>query len=348
MSIMPNGLVKPNNKIKKLASFHTSWAAGVSFTFMIALLGFGLARVSGFNHIGPMACAIIIAVSYRQIFGYPERIRTGIQFSAKRLLRYAIILYGLKLNIDIVFHQGMGLLLRDAGTVLFSIIFTSWIGKKLKADPSLSLLLGIGTGVCGAAAIAAVSPILKAKDEDTALGAGIIALIGTIFSIVYISLRPLLPIASNKYGIWAGISLHEVAHVALSAAPAGQEALSIALLAKLGRVFLLIPLSFFLMYWMKRSEQNKSEMKIEFPWFLFGFLFMSLIGSYILGKIIMVPSAFMNRTSDLTVFLLTMAMVGLGLSVNLRELQSKAIRPLIAMVITSILLSVITFFTVYL
>ena len=239
----------------------------------------------------------------------------------------------------------MGLLVRDIGTIVFSIFLTMWLAKKIKADFSLSLLLGIGTGVCGAAAIAAVSPILKAKEEDTAIGAGIIALVGTLFSMGYILLKPFLHLTNNHYGIWTGISLHEIAHVALAAAPAGQNALAIALLAKLGRVFLLVPLSFILMYWMKRTGRIQSDMKIEFPWFLIGFLMMSLIGSYVLGKLINVPPTILNDTSNLTTLLLTMAMVGLGLNVNLKELRSKALRPFIAMLITSILLSIITFFT---
>jgi uncharacterized integral membrane protein (TIGR00698 family) len=345
--MLPKEIANHEDKEKKQASAYRYWFIGVFFTFLIAFLGFGLAMVPGFNHAGPLACAIIIAVIYRQIFDYPVKIRSGIQFSAKILLRTAIVLFGLKLNIDVVFHQGIGLLVRDIGTVIFSIFVTVWLAKRLKADASLSLLLGIGTGVCGAAAIAAVSPILKAKDEDTALGAGIIALVGTIFSMIYIFIKPLLPLSNHNFGIWSGVSLHEIAHVALAASSAGQDALAIALLAKLGRVFLLVPLSFILLYWMKRSGRIQAEMKVEFPWFLIGFLLMSLVGSYVIGKSVIIPSSIMNGLSNLTTFLLTMAMVGLGLNVNLRELQSKALRPLIAMLITSVLLSILTFFTIY-
>lgn len=321
------------------------WLAGIFFTFAIAILGFVMAKVPGLAYIGPLAIAIIIAVIYRQLFGYPEMIRSGIQYSSKKLLRYAIILYGLKLNMEVVFHQGMGLLLRDVGTIFFSILLTMWLAKKLKADFSLSLLLGIGTGVCGAAAIAAVSPILKAKEEDTAIGAGIIALVGTVFSIGYILLKPFLDLTDIQYGIWSGISLHEIAHVALASAPAGQDALAVALLAKLGRVFLLVPLCFILIIWMKRTGKAQSDMKIEFPWFLIGFLVMSLFGSYVLGEWIIVHESVLNNLSNITTLLLTMAMVGLGLNVNLKELRSKALRPFIAMLITSILLSLITFLT---
>jgi len=329
---------KPNQKVL--------WLGGVLFTFLIALIGFVLSTLPGFNRLGPLASAILIAVVYRQVFGYPEVIRKGIQFSAKRLLRYAIILYGLKLNIDVVIHQGLGLLVRDIVVIIFAIFLTIWLGKLIKANPSITLLLGIGTGVCGAAAIAAVSPILKTEDDDTAISVGIIALIGTIFSLTYTIIRPLLPLTNLDYGIWSGISLHEIAHVALAAAPAGQDALAIALLAKLGRVLLLVPLSFILMYWMKRKNTKKEdgETKIEFPWFLIGFILMSIFGSYVLGKSITISNHIIEYISTLTAFILTSAMVGLGLNVSFRDLRTKAFRPLLAMSITSILLSVLAYF----
>ncbi|MFC4801313.1 YeiH family protein [Neobacillus sp. GCM10023253] len=321
------------------------WLGGIAFTIVIAAFGFALAKVPGFDRVGPLACAIVIAVIYRQFFGYPEVLRAGIQFSAKRFLRFAIILYGLKLNIDVVIHQGLGLIARDIGVIAFAILLTVWLGKLLKAESSLVLLLGVGTGVCGAAAIAAVSPILKAKDEDTAIGVGIIALVGTIFSITYTILRPILPLSAIDYGIWSGISLHEIAHVALAGAPAGPDGLAIALLAKLGRVLLLVPLCFILMYWMKRrSSGSAGDTKIEFPWFLIGFILMSLFGSYILGHSMPVSKAAMDGISTATTFILTSAMVGLGLNVSLRDLRTKAARPLIAMLITSVILSVVSYF----
>ncbi|MEH7252543.1 YeiH family protein [Neobacillus niacini] len=321
---------------------------GVGFTFFIALLGLGLSKLTGFNQIGPLACSIIIAVTVRQIWEYPEKLRSGIEFSSKKLLRYAIVLYGLKLNIAVIFGQGMPLLLRDILTIVFSIVITLLLAKWLKADFSISLLLGVGTGVCGAAAIAAVSPIIKAKEEDTAIGVGIIALIGTVFAILYTVLRPFLPISDIDYGIWSGVSLHEIAHVALAGAPGGEDVLAIALLAKLGRVFLLIPLCFILIYWMnKRTPANSDKAKIDFPWFLIGFIVMSLFGSYVVGEYIHISEEVLVQIGNLSTYILTMAMVGLGLNVSFQALKTKALRPLIAMVITSILLSALTFFSIF-
>ncbi|GGN62474.1 YeiH family protein [Oceanobacillus indicireducens] len=323
------------------------WLAGIAFTFFIALLGYLLALVPGFQPVGQLACAIVIAVLYRQLFGYPEILRAGITFSTKKLLRFAIILYGLKLNINTIFQDGIGLLFRDAIVIVFAIGLMMLLAKAWKADQNISFLLGVGTGICGAAAIAAVAPIIKTKDEDTAISVGIIALMGTIFAIGYTLIKPLLPFTAIDYGIWSGISLHELAHVAIAAEPAGEEALAMALLAKLGRVFLLVPFCFLLIYFLKfkRSEEQTQE-KIEFPWFLLGFILMSMLGSYVLGSIFPLPVKLLEGVSTATTWILTAAMVGLGLNVSLRDLRTKALKPFITIGITSICLSIFAYFII--
>jgi uncharacterized membrane protein YadS len=146
--------------------------------------------------------------------------------------------------------------------------------------------------------------------------------------------------------MWAGVSLHEIAHVALAGAPAGQDALAMALLAKLGRVFLLVPLCFLLMFMMKRKGTAAMQGKVEFPWFLLGFLAMSLFGSFVVGNVITLSPVVQDGIAKLTTFLLTMAMVGLGLNVSLKEMRDRALRPVLAMFITSLLLSVLSYVVV--
>ncbi|MBU8789173.1 MULTISPECIES: YeiH family protein [Oceanobacillus] len=326
------------------ASGKKKFILGIGFTFLFAFIGYLLALLPIFNRVGPLAVSIILAIVYRQIWGYPEFFRPGIQFSSKYLLRFAIILYGLKLNMDVIFHDGLGLVLKGALTIIFAILVTVLLAKLLKADSKISLLLGIGTGVCGAAAIAAVAPILKPKDEDTAISVGIIALVGTVFSIVYALLLPFLPISDVQYGIWSGLSLHELANVALAVEPAGEDALAIALLAKLGRVFLLVPLCFVIIFWKRRQNRSVNEpTKVPFPWFLLGFIAMSLLGSYVLGVYIPVTQSVMSFISIATTFILTSAMVGLGLNVSLKDLKAKALKPFYAMLITSVLVSILMY-----
>ncbi|WP_075983542.1 YeiH family protein [Bacillus massilinigeriensis] len=323
------------------------WLYGVGFTFVIAAIGYLISKVPVLISIGPMACAIFLAILYRQLFDYPFHIRTGIQFSSKHLLRFAIVLYGLKLNIDVIIHQGLGLLIRDTMVIVFAILAMIMLGRRLKASPSITFLLGVGTGVCGAAAIAAISSILKSNEEDTAISVGIIALVGTVFSVTYTIIWPFLPISSVEYGMWSGMSLHEIAHVALAGAVAGQEGLAMALVAKLGRVLLLIPLSLILIYWMKRSNTaDTKEARIEFPWFLIGFILMSVFGSFVLGKAILVSQEVIDKVSMVTSFFMSSAMVGLGLNISFSHLRKKALRPLTTILIVSLALSIITFFII--
>ncbi|QAS52532.1 YeiH family protein [Halobacillus litoralis] len=316
---------------------------GIGFTALIAAIGFLLATLPLVNQAGPLASAILLAVIYRHFFGYPEFIRSGIQFSAKKLLRLAIILFGLKLNINVIINEGLPLLFKGVLVIIFAIGFMYLLAVLFKADVSLTMLLGIGTGICGASAIAAVSPILKAKEEDTAISAGVISIVGTLFAIAYTIIRPILPINAEEYGIWAGLSLHEIAHVALAGEPAGEEGLGMALLAKLGRVFLLVPVSLILVWFMQKKGKKDNEHTIAFPYFLIGFILMSLFGSYIDGALFTIPASLMSGISTFTSFILTMAMVGLGLSVSLTDVREKALKPMILLVLTSIILSLLSY-----
>lgn len=316
---------------------------GILFTFVIAAIGTAAANLPILNRIGGMLTAIIIAVIYRNFAGYPEKIRIGIQFSAYKILRFAIILYGFKLNIDVVLKKGGLLLVHDILSIILAIFLTLLFAKLFKGEKKLSLLLGIGTGVCGAAAIAAVSPIVEADDEDTAIGAGIIALVGTVFTTAYALLRPVLSIGAVQFGIWSGISLHEIAHVAAAASPAGSDSLIMALLAKLGRVFLLIPLSIILSLIMRRKRNNAQTKVAPFPWFLIGFLAASIIGTYC-----NIPQNILSCISNtIAPFLLAAGMVGLGLNVHLSHLRDRALRPLLSMVLASCILSVFSYFSTF-
>lgn len=321
--------------------FNKRFLLGIGFTFLVAIVSILLSYLPVFNKVGALAIAIITAILYRHFRGYPTQIESGIAFSSKKLLRFAIILYGLKLNLWTIIHQGSTLLLLDVGVVAFAILFILFLNKIIKGDNNLVLLLGVGTGVCGAAAIAAISPILKSKDSDVGISVGLVAIMGTIFSLTYTLLFAIFPMNAEFYGIWSGSSLHEIAHVILAADAGGQSSLGIGLLTKLGRVFLLIPLSIIFLIIVNRKRSHKVSQKIDFPYFLIGFLIMSAVNTFI-----PIPESIVNVISTFTTLILIMAMVGIGLNVSFSDLKTKAFKPMIAMLITSIVLSVITFIVV--
>lgn len=331
---------------------------GILFTLEIALAGWGLSLLPGLERLGPLACALLLAAAYRHRLGYPAAIASGIRFSSSTLLRGAIVLFGLKLNINVLLEQGLPMILRSIGTVAFCLVAMLLLGKLLRADRKLTVLLAIGTAICGAAAIAAAAPLLKSKEGDTAISAGLIALIGTIFAAVYTLIQPWLPIDAAAYGVWSGLTLHEIAHVAMAAAPAGSDALAEGLLAKLSRVMLLVPLCLGILALGKYRKQDEiTESNIEestssphprpgrfpFPWFLLGFVVMSMFGTYALPFIVPEPASLLSGLSRITTLLLGMAMAGLGLNVSLRDLRTRALRPFLAMLIVSSLLSCLTY-----
>lgn len=315
-----------------------AFVLGIGFTLLVAIASILLSNLPVLNKVGALAIAIITAILYRHFKGYPTRYESGISFSSKKLLRLAIILYGLKLNLSTIINQGGTILLLDVGVVAFTIIFILFLNKLIKGDKNLVLLLGVGTGVCGAAAIAAISPILKSKESDVGMSVGLVAIMGTVFSLTYTLLYALFPMSPEVYGIWSGSSLHEIAHVILAADAGGPDALSIGLLTKLGRVFLLIPLSIIFLIIVNNKSSKKVAQKIEFPYFLIGFLMMSAVNTFVT-----IPEGVMTVMSTLTNILLIMAMVGLGLNVSFNDIRNKAFKPMIVMAITSVVLSVMTF-----
>jgi len=312
---------------------------GILFTFIIAAISLISSKLPLLDKVGALTIAIVIAILFRHFKGYPESYRPGITFASKRLLKFAIILYGLKLNIFDVIGEGSTLLLIDGGVIIVSIGLMLLLNHYIKGDKAITLLLGIGTGVCGAAAIAAVSPILKSREKDTAISIGIVALIGTLFSLAYTVIYTLFTISPEVYGVWSGVSLHEIAHVILAADFSGETALRIGLLGKLGRVFLLIPLSIVLILVMNlKSQARNTNQRIEMPYFLIGFVLMAIFHTYV-----PIPQFIMQIIEPLTTICLLMAMVALGLNVSFKDLQDRAFKPLISVIIVSMILSTITF-----
>lgn len=317
---------------------------GVLFTIVIAIIAFSLSKLPFLNYLGPLAIAIIIAVIIRNSLPYPQQWKSGLDFSSKKILRFAIILYGIRLNIAVVVGEGFPLIVKSAGVIVAAILLTIIIGKLLGVEEKIMMLLAFGTGICGAAAIAAVSPILKAKEEDTAMAVGMIALMGTIFSLLYPTIGQLLHLTPQAYGYWSGFSLHEIAHAALAGAAFGDASLAPALLAKLSRVLLLFPVTLLLVGFLK-IKNGGEEQKASFPYFLLGFLAVSAFGTYGMEQG-WISENVQNLIAGTGTFFLAVAMAALGMSVDLKELKTRAVKPLIMLTIVSVILSSLVFMVI--
>ncbi|MDF9852340.1 MULTISPECIES: YeiH family protein [unclassified Paenibacillus] len=323
-------------------------AAGAKYLAMLPLLGV----------MGQLVLAILLGIILRAAAGVPERAAPGIQFSSKKLLRAGIILLGLRLNINDIIQAGPKVLAIAVIHIVFTLITVYLLGRAMNIDRRLGILTACGTAICGAAAVAAVAPQIKADDNEIAVSAATVAVLGTIFTLVYIAAYPLLGLSEAGYGIFAGATLHEVAHVLAASAPVGQQAADLAVIVKLTRVALLAPVALGLGLWENRrlrkqsaaeyrkdiqsSDAKNTRRNFPVPWFIGGFLVMSGVNT--LGFL---PD---KLTADLLVLaylLLAMAMAGLGLGIDLTTFGRLGRKPFAAGLAGSLLLSLLGYVLIH-
>ncbi len=321
-------------------------AYGLLITLGIALAARWLSELPWLGVIGQLVLAMVIGMICRTVYGVKPQWQIGITFSTKRLLRFGIILLGMRLNLSDMVQLGPSLLVIAAVNVICTLVIVYTLSRWFKVAEPLSILTACGTAICGAAAVAAIAPQLKAKEEDIALSAAIVALLGTVFTVMYTLLYPLLGLAPGSYGIFAGATLHEVAHVVAAAAPGGQDAVDLAVLVKLTRVSMLVPVAILVGLWSQRKQNisltKKERLRsIPVPWFIGGFLLMSAI--HTAGWI---PEAIANILVWIAYLLIAMAMAGLGMSVRLAHFRCHGARPLYASLIGSVILAVLGYILV--
>ncbi|MFC3747170.1 YeiH family protein [Paenibacillus sp. GCM10012306] len=327
---------------------------GIGLTILLSIIAKVLSYLPFLSIMGQLVIAILLGILFRAVWGVPVQAQTGIAFSSKKLLRFGIILLGLKLNLLDIVHAGYKVVAIAAINIVFTLVVVYGLARWLKVDKSLGLLTACGTAICGAAAVVAIAPQIKAKDEETAVGAATVAILGTIFTLAYTLLYPLLGLTVTGYGIFSGATLHEVAHVIAAAAPGGQGALDMAVIVKLTRVAMLVPIALVIGLWdarQARKEQAQEQQgqvhtfkwrELPVPWFIFGFLLMSGVNT--LG---IIPGEVISALLVLSYMLLAMAMAGLGLGVDVATFRRLGKKPFYAGLIGSILLSILGFLLIH-
>ena len=296
---------------------------GVSLTLLIAVAAGFIAKFPFFEIMGIMILSILIGMVWKNTMQVKLEYQEGIQFSSKVLLRAGIILLGFRLNLLDIVAAGYAVLATDVLVITFTMLFILLLGKVFKLDKHLSMLIAAGTAICGAAAIIAVAPIIKNKQEHTAIAVSCMAILGTVGALLYIFLFPYLPISKFEYGVLTGATLHELAHVVAAAVPGGAESSQAAIVVKLGRVLLLIPVALLISFIINRKELTEKGLKsLPIPWFIFGFLFASFINT-----LNVIPEIVVTYLLLLSVYLLAMGMAGLGLNVNYKDFAKEGMKP---------------------
>jgi uncharacterized integral membrane protein (TIGR00698 family) len=331
---------------------------GVAMTALLALIGKGLALLPGLSIIGPMMLAILLGMAWatwgRQTHtksSQPALVAGGYTFASKYLLRAGIILLGVRLDLLALGEAGVRTLGTEIVLVALTLFVGYWIARRLGVDQRLAMVIAAGTAICGAAAAVAIAVQVRARSEQTVLGVAIVAVLGTVFTVLYTLSAPWLGLSDAAFGAFSGATLHEIAHVIAAATPHGAESLDTGLLVKLSRVVLLAPVALFVGWWSDRQAQRQTSgtsgsktarietascpprRKAPIPFFVLGFL---LVGALHTWQVL--PAAWTQPLIQTSLFLLTMGMAGLGLQVNIRALRGGS-RAFQAALLTSVLLA---------
>ncbi|WP_116472951.1 YeiH family protein [Zobellella maritima] len=250
--------------------------------------------------------------------------QSGLEFCKKRLLRIGVAFYGINITLQQIADVGQAALLVDFIMLASTLVIAYLLGRRwLGLDVPTSLLVGSGSAICGAAAIMATEPVVRARPQQTTVAVGTVVLFGTLAMFLYPLLYPLLGLSPQAMGIYTGATIHEVAQVVAAGSAMGADIAQVSVIAKLTRVMMLAPFLLLLGAWLSRT-QGSSAIRAPLPWFAFGF-----IAIVILNSVLSLPSVLVDNIKVLDSWALTMAMAALGLGTQLAGVKSVGWKPLI-------------------
>lgn len=320
-------------------SFLPKEAWGMIIIILITLLSKGLGSL--FPLIGSLLFAIIIGVILKNTTKLPSSFEPGIQFTLKTLLKVAIVFLGVGLSLYDILLIGQKALWVIFLSVSIGISVTYFVGKWLRIDKRLSLLIGIGTSICGATAISAVKGIVGAKENETAYALSTIVFFNLIAFIMYPIIGHLLHMSDLSFGIWAGTAVHDTSSAIAVGYAYGDEAGEVATTVKLARTLFLIPVMFCLPFFLRKRNECKSQYSSAFPWFVFLFLAVSVLHTF--GFIPEMIESYLKVSSK---FMIIMVMAAVGLQVKIKDITQLGYKPLLTGLIASITCALISLFLI--
>lgn len=227
---------------------------GLALIAVLTVAAFELARVPGFKLLGPLVLTLLGGAAWR--LGRSGRVATvmpGAAFAAKVLLRLGIVLLGVRLDMRALAQVGPTVLIGSALGVMVAFSAVEVLGRRWGVPLDLRRSVAIGTGVCGASAIAAASPLLEAEEKHVSLAVAVVSLLGTLGVVAFAAWEGLALMSSRLVAAVAGATLQEVGHVVAAGAAVGGVEGDLALLVKLSRVVLLAPVLMLLNWWLRRE-----------------------------------------------------------------------------------------------
>lgn len=261
--------------------------------------------------------ALLLGIIFAQIFEhpFPEKSKKATSW----LLKASVVGLGFGMNINSAWEAGREGFLFTVATIFGTLTLGLLLGKIFKVNKITSFLISGGTAICGGSAIAALSPVIKAKQNQISVALGVIFILNSVALFLFPYIGNYLQLSQNTFGLWSAIAIHDTSSVVGAAAKYGDEALQIATTVKLARALWIIPLAFLSSVLFK----NKGS-KIKIPYFIGLFILAIILNTYFPGIEIISPFIVSAAKAGLT---LTLFLIGTGLSYKL--LKSVGLAPII-------------------
>ena len=324
--------------------------SGITLSVIIAAVAVFIENLLPIHLIGGAVIAMFIGMIVNHFIGKNSFFASGIRFTSKKILKFAIILLGLSLNINTILHVGKMSLVVMIFTLATCFGGGYFIGKALGLNWKLSNLISAGTGICGGSAIAAIAPTIDADDSDVAYAMSATFLFDMAMIVLFPIMGKAIGMSAEAFGIWAGTAVNDTSSVVATGYAFSEAAGDFATMVKLTRTLSIIPtvLTFALIQMsLKRKEaiksgENEKEIKTNFrftkifPWFILGFLAMSIVAS-----IFTIPAEIVSTTKSASKFLMVCALAAIGLNTSFKDMKKSGIKPMIHGFIISALVVIV-------
>jgi uncharacterized integral membrane protein (TIGR00698 family) len=304
---------------------------GLGLALAIALVALWLGRLAPL--IGGPVIGIVLGILVRNTVAPGPRFAPGIQFAGKQVLQWSIIALGFGLSLDQVAKTGLESLSVTLVTMSVAFLAAWGLGRALGVHDQLKVLIGVGTAICGGSAIAAVTPILKPDEHDTAFAISTIFLFNVVAVLLFPLLGHLMHLSDLGFGLWAGTAINDTSSVVAAGYSYSHAAGDYATIVKLTRATLIIPVCITLAVMVAMREKRRLDksggasdfsLKRIFPWFILWFLVASAVRTTGL-----VPVAMQPAIHGAAEFLIIVALTAIGLSANLRKMIASGPRPIL-------------------
>jgi uncharacterized integral membrane protein (TIGR00698 family) len=306
------------------------WWRGLALSAAIAAAGMLLAEQHWLQGLGlsALTLAIVLGILAGNTFfpAIATHTASGVDFSKSMLLRAGIILYGFRITFQEIAGVGwVGVLIAVVMLTLTFLLAVQLGTRVFKLDRQTSILIGAGSAICGAAAVMATEPVVRAQAHKVSVAVATVVVFGTIGMFAYPLLYPLLGLSEHAYGVFAGSTIHEVAQVVVAGRSVGAAAEAAAVIEKMMRVMMLAP--FLLLLSITQRDEHAPaghRPRILIPWFAVLFIAVSALNSLHL-----LPAAVVGAILWIDTALLAMAMAALGLRTHIGAIRQAGLRPLL-------------------